>query len=474
MIKFISFGFVFVALSCFGETLTDIKGRSIEVEILKVGTQAVEVRRVDGVRFSIPLAQLSDPDRQRLKAQADEPSNNPDPSPRNTDSKIYKMLNQQLGIDLWSDDNLWDDAPHEVAYRLGWPQESKTQTQSSFRVYFKKKSPIGGAIPYTAALYGQNGKVDYISIMFANKGDSVTFDLLDNERKALKAVNEAIDADNEKLEASLAIFGSPDRQSTGSGKAMKERILRWDVGNSSLLLAAVEDEYLALRIMPEELADQRGRPERINTTLAKKMARANVQTNDFGDVLINNIPMVDQGPKGYCVPATLERCLRYMGIRADMYALAMAGNTGLGGGTYVSDIIEGTSDFVRRAGRQMQNISGKASVRGVKKFIEDGQPVLWTMYSTNEYNMIANAITRQRMKANDVKLWKKTLSELLKRSPKLKEDPDRGHICLIVGFNDATGELAVSDSWGPEYELRWISENEAQDISSGYFYVIDF
>lgn len=474
MIKFFCLGFLLIALSCVAETLTDIKGRSIEVEILKVNSQAVEVRRADGVRFSIPLAQLSELDRQRLNDTATKPAVTSDPSPEKNEGALYKILNQKLGIDLWGDENLWDDAPHDVAYRLGWPQESKAQSQSSFRVYFKKKSPIGGAIPYTAVLYGQNGKVDYISIMFANKGDSVTFDLLDNERKALKAVNAAIDADHAKLEASLDVLGSPDRQSTGSGKAMKERILRWDVGNSSLLLAAVEDEYLALRIMPQELADQRGRPERINTTRAKQMARANIQKNDFGDVLIHNIPMVDQGPKGYCVPATLERCLRYMGIRADMYALAMAGNTGLGGGTYVSDIIKGTSDFVRRAGRQMQNISGKASVRDVKKFIDNGQPILWTMYSTSEYNLIANAITRQRMKANDIKLWKKSLSELLKRSPKLEEDLDQAHLCLIVGYNDASGELAVSDSWGPEYELRWISEDEAQDISSGYFYVIDF
>lgn len=474
MIKAICFSSLFVAFGCLAETLTDIKGRSIEVEILDISSQAVEVRRADGVRFAIPLTQLSEGDRKKLQERKETFAPNPDSSTSGKATSIFKQLNQQLGIDLWSDDNLWDDAPHEVAYRLGWPQESKTKNQSSFRVYFKKKSPIGGAVPYTAVLYGQNGKVDYISIMFANKGDSVTFDLLDNERKALNAVNEAIDADTNKLHNTLSKFGTPDRQSTGSGKAMKESILRWDVGNSSLLLAAVEDEYLALRIMPQNLADLRGRPEKTNNTQAKKMARANVNSNAFGDVLIENIPMVDQGPKGYCVPATLERCLRYMGIRADMYALAMAGNTGIGGGTYVSDIIEGTSDFVRRAGRQMQEINGDASVRGIKKFIENGQPVLWTMYSTNEYNMIANAITRQRMKADEPKAWKKTLSELIKKSPKLDEDVDRGHICLIVGFNDYTGELAVSDSWGPDYELRWISEDEAKDISAGYFYVVDF
>ncbi|MCF7854080.1 MAG: hypothetical protein K9N51_04720, partial [Candidatus Pacebacteria bacterium] len=37
--------------------------------------------------------------------------------------------------------------------------------------------------------------------------------------------------------------------------------------------------------------------------------------------------------KGYCVPATWERYLRYMGIQADMYVLAVAAHTGYGGGT---------------------------------------------------------------------------------------------------------------------------------------------
>ena len=32
------------------------------------------------------------------------------------------------------------------------------------------------------------------------------------------------------------------------------------------------------------------------------------------NVVVTDIPMVDQGPKGYCVPATWERYLRYLGI----------------------------------------------------------------------------------------------------------------------------------------------------------------
>ena len=39
--------------------------------------------------------------------------------------------------------------------------------------------------------------------------------------------------------------------------------------------------------------------------------------------------MVDQGQKGYCVPATVERVLRYYGINdLNMHQLAEAGKTG--------------------------------------------------------------------------------------------------------------------------------------------------
>ena len=442
---------------------------------------SVSVRRADGLEFDIPLATLSQGSREWVQhhrhttasAVSAAPATSAAPAAERPQPGDFQQLNELLGLDLWRDDHLWDDPPQEVAYRIGWPMESKTRTQSSFRVYFKQRSPIAGAIPYTAALYGRDGTVDSLSIIFANKGDSVTLDLIDNPRKAFKAVNQAIEADHERIEAQLLTLGKPKRQKSKTGKAMKERSLRWDIGNHSLLLAAVENEYLALRIMPPALADQRGQPSKVKSRLAKQTARANVVENDFGDVTISNIPMVDQGPKGYCVPATLERCLRYMGIRADMYALAMAGNTSLGGGTSIRSIIAGTQDYVKQAGHQMQHAGGEASTRDVRPYIDQGQPLLWAMYSTHEYNLIANAITRARMKATDLNEWQESLSALLKKSPKLKKDKDSAHICMIVGYNERSGELAVSDSWGG-IQLRWISEDEAQDVSQGALYVIDF
>jgi hypothetical protein len=54
----------------------------------------------------------------------------------------------------------------------------------------------------------------------------------------------------------------------------------------------------------------------------------------------------------------------------------------------------------------------------------------------------------------------------------LARGADEGHVCLITGFNAETGEIALSDSWGPDYEERWITEEEAAAISQGSMAVV--
>ncbi|MDB6080560.1 MAG: hypothetical protein JWO82_4307, partial [Akkermansiaceae bacterium] len=46
------------------------------------------------------------------------------------------------------------------------------------------------------------------------------------------------------------------------------------------------------------------------------------------------------------------------------------------------------------------------------------------------------------------------------------------HICMIVGYNEATNELAVSDSWGASYERRWVPCTVANWASSGGLFMI--
>ncbi|MFU8849223.1 MAG: hypothetical protein ACNA77_10980, partial [Opitutales bacterium] len=97
-----------------------------------------------------------------------------------------------------------------------------------------------------------------------------------------------------------------------------------------------------------------------------------------------------------------------------------------------------------------------------------------TMTSTEAYNQLANTITEKRETATDHREWRSQLREILRDSPEVVRDPRMGHLCLIVGYNDKTNEIAVSDSWGPRFELRWITANEADAVSNGRFYIVDF
>lgn len=61
----------------------------------------------------------------------------------------------------------------------------------------------------------------------------------------------------------------------------------------------------------------------------KRDFKAGVKREENGDVYISGVPMVDQGDKGYCATATVERCLKYYGIEnVDMHKIAELCGTG--------------------------------------------------------------------------------------------------------------------------------------------------
>ena len=189
-------------------------------------------------------------------------------------------------------------------------------------------------------------------------------------------------------------------------------------------------------------------------------------------MVIRDIPMVDQGPKGFCVPATMERMFRHLGITADMYLLAMAANTGPGGGTTVPDVIAAVQQTAQRHGRRVATVPGRPSGAAVGAWIEAGVPVLWAIDTSAAIDNLINERTRERARVQDWAQWKESLRTKRREARQLARTADEGHVCLITGFNATTGEIALSDSWGPGYEERWITEEEAAAISQGSMAVV--
>ena len=396
--------------------------------------------------------------------------------------KGWEKLNELFGVEIWQDSNLWDDIDSEVATRLRIPPESRTKTQSSFRSYPKKRTAILGSRPFCFSLYGKSGKPSMISIVFANKGDvEEYYDTVKPDEKILNVRSEKdrkkwINNESIKIEKKLiSLLRKPKIDFFGQGSSdTREKVKRWDIKNHSILLASPKYEYASLRIIPTKVANARGKVEGVSDDEIKEQIRKNVEKRANGDVVIQEIPMVNQGQKGYCVPATWARYLRYLDIPSDMYLLATAGSTSVGGGTSQKKLVESVSALANQYNRRIKTIKKRPLTKYIKKYIDKGTPLMWTLKVNKAHYFEISKRTNERKKVKNWESWKELLKPYRRNAKKISFGKDSGHICIIMGYNDKTKEIAISDSYGERFKERWITEEEAEAIGDGYFWIISW
>lgn len=366
----------------------------------------------------------------------------------------WQEMNSLFGLEVWQDSNLWDDSTAAAAKRMHMKMESKTDFMENHRAYPLGKMSILGEPVYTTALYGGTECVESLSLVFLNQGDIPlkTGYLTPDDKQAMA---DRIEACGMHIHDTLVpLLGKPERDALGKGD-LREKVWRWDWNGHAIMLSLQEGKYAALRIMPVDRADRAGRVEKITEGALKKRMAECVERRENGDVVIRNIPMVNQGPKGYCSPATWERYLRYMDIPADMYLLALAANTRIGGGTSSSEMIRATGSLVSYNGRELKEVQPQATAKGIAEYIDDGLPIMWSFMSTPDFQAAANNNTARRNGKEQ------------KKAGQAEDTSSGGHICLIIGYNQSTGEIAISDSWGPRFAERWVDAATMQSAQGG-------
>ena len=407
----------------------------------------------------------------------------------------YQQLNSALGLALWSSDNLWNNQAAVVAQRLKLPQESKTSYDSSYRLYPQTSANVMGEHAYSLSLDGDaSGNITDLSIIFANLGDakdlaqnspnvttvaSLANGKMSNAQQAqmVTAVRNAIQAESANITKQLtALLGKFTYFSYGSDQKTAEVVQRWDWNGHAILLASEKDKYLALRIVPTAMADRKN-VKMTNWDAFSKQLGQRVAHRDNGDVVIQDLPMVNQGPKGYCVPATWCRALRYMGIPADLYQIALADSTGVGGGTSFAQSARAVDSMVHAYGYHLVNHGGTMQLANFTDKIDRGLPVMWGMFVVDQLNsdLSDRMADRGVFAAPDgLEAYNKVLQPARFAAPQIRTDRNNAHMCLIIGYNKKSNELAISDSWGPNFAERWITVEEAQAISQGQFLEISW
>jgi len=378
-----------------------------------------------------------------------------------------KLLGTWLPSEGWS-----ETSAKAWAKILRLPVESETAYQSSFRAYPRSDFRALGAQPQSIALLATEDRPDQLTLVFANKGDSPGDGQLFGGRAQRAAsleaaVNAAVAADADQIRETLvSVLGKPRRQGFGDFGKTRESVERWDHEGTAFLLVEQKGEYTAVRILPIGTADAGGRANRISDAQLRERMKQNVIRRENGDLVIGNIPMIDQGPKGFCVPATYARVLLYSGVPADLYLLALLGKTGIGGGTYTSSMENSARALAASYGRSISSVSPALDLSKLESYFERGIPLTWALYVDEALDRDLSLRVRERAEATP-KTWSQTLEPKRKAARNIRRNPRNGHVCLLIGCNRKTGELATSDSWGPEFAERWITVEEARALSQG-------
>ena len=223
---------------------------------------------------------------------------------------------------------------------------------------------------------------------------------------------------------------------------------------------------------------------------------ARVKRKADGSLLLDSLPMVDQGQKGYCAVATTERILRYYGLAVDQHTLAQTANSSSTTGTSQQAMLDMLRRLGTKFGIKVRTHYDLLENRGYVSLIRDYNRAAKRSKdrqfpeSGGDLSAIFGAMTPsilrearcERDKAGlrafeaDIErgigagiplAWSVTLG-IVEETPALPQAAG-GHMRVICGYNPQTHAVLYSDSWGAGHEQKSIAIEDAWMITTGLY-----
>ena len=266
-------------------------------------------------------------------------------------------------------------------------------------------------------------------------------------------------------------------------------------------------EYLRLTLTPKDAAAATRGGGSASKKPAGKAGKAKIKDNvtksPNGDLYIDNVPMVDQGQKGYCAAAVSERVLRYYGNIVDEHEIAQQAGTTARGGTSTSAMKQVVRTVGEKNGLGYQEVVSmtagigdleeeisrynKAAKIEKKPEISMDQFTHGNMIDVGEMHEAMDKKVVYRMRQKDPRLkkfsqgirqqvnagiplfWGVTLGIFPERG--VNPQSTGGHMRLIIGYNDKKKEILYTDTWGEGHELKRMPEDWAFAITHDVFFL---
>ncbi|MGB6219534.1 cysteine peptidase family C39 domain-containing protein [Haloferula sp.] len=335
-----------------------------------------------------------------------------------------------------------------------------------------------------------DGTISSISVSLYNRGD--------NGNLPVSTFNTRIEEWKQGLDDHLKVE-STERNSKG---AVAVEGWMWRKGDTAALLESSinrsekRPEFIRLRLASISAAKNQ------STGVAKRRSLAdNVVNDDKGNVMIDGVPMVDQGEKGYCVVASIERVGRYYGLEMDQHEMAQLADTTENGTN--ADVME----------KAFQKITGRIHVRTLKLIEYDNRQFERDLKNYNREAKKADKwiydIDLDAFYANPAYFWMKadpdTFRSVKQRqnrydhfNRKIKEYVDQGiplcwtlflgmfkegdlpqsfggHMRLIIGYNFSDPDapmIIYTDSWGEGHGRKEMRADAAYCMTTGLYAMV--
>ena len=212
-----------------------------------------------------------------------------------------------------------------------------------------------------------------------------------------------------------------------------------------------------------------------------------------GDVVIGDVPMVDQGQKGYCVVAATERVMRYYGTQVDANELAQIANSDADGGTSYNGMFAALKKVGSRLKVRVRQLE-ESNVKGVLELVKDYNRVAKKSGAPPVpdpgLSIDVGQIYRQMQLASLKEARTRSRSDLARFQREIQQHVDQGvpllwsvqlgivaepgipqnaggHMRLITGYNLKTSELVFTDSWGAGHEQKRMAMDDGWTITTG-------
>ena len=395
---------------------------------------------------------------------------------------------------LLADEALWSlDADAFQKTTAGLPLRWTSSARDSARAAGAGGMTLFGRPVYEVIARFEQGKPGVVTASFYARGDAG--EMAEGAFKTM--LTESVAAITTATGVKHTVRGKD------AGSAVKAEGLVWQTARSQYLLEysftrevksrdiPFRAEFVRLEVRPAE------KRASLLTTGSVTRSRFNAAQHikkdaATGDVWLGDVPMVDQGQKGYCVVASTERVMRYYGGDVDANELAQIANSDADGGTSLSAMTAAMKKVASRLKVKVREHE-KMDVKEVLALIKDynraakrakepeipdpGNMIdVGAIYGAMSGPVLKEARTRNKgdvekfqrevqghVDAGIPLMWSVHLG--LVPEPHVPQSGG-GHMRLIIGYNVKTQEILFSDSWGAGHELKRMKADDAWTITT--------